>query len=46
MILLNLQDKDQNLGKRNKSKEYYVKGADLIAEIKKYQDSKLTNPDR
>lgn len=29
-----------------KKKEYYVKGSDLIAELKKYQESKKNSPDR
>lgn len=36
-----LPDKSE---KPNK-KEYYVKGSDLIAEIKKYQDSKKNDPE-
>ena len=31
--------------KKNKKKEYYVKGADLKEEIRKYQESKKNSPD-
>lgn len=31
--------------KKKRKKEFYVKGADLRAELQKYQDSKKTSPD-
>ena len=31
--------------KKNKKKEYYVKGSDLKEEIRKYQESKKNSPD-
>lgn len=31
--------------KKNRKKEFYVKGADLKAELQKYHDSKKTSPD-
>lgn len=37
--------KENTTNKKELKKEYYVKGADLIAEIKKYQDSKKTSKD-
>ena len=35
-----LKKLDKEKKKKPREREYYVKGADLIAEIKKYQDSK------
>ena len=31
--------------KKNKKKEYYVKGSELVEEIRKYQESKKNSPD-
>lgn len=38
------KDEEESLLKKNKKKEYYVKKADLIDEIQKYQDSKRNSP--
>lgn len=38
-----LKKLDKEKKKKPREREYYVKGADLIAEIKKYQESKKTD---
>lgn len=39
-VLKELDKPKQQTKKKRKQEEFYVKGADLIAEIKKYQESK------
>ena len=38
------EEESSNESQKDKKKEYYVKKADLVAEIQKYQDSKKNDP--